>query len=206
MYIIFLFILMSFLSGCYTARAEEKKTSQESKTIVMASETRRYDKWFEEYTRIHLPPAISPRWPKAVAIAESNLRVDAKSPVGALGLVQFMPATWSWIAPEPWKSAGPMDPESAIWVGCYFLRWNWNRIPVPDIGNRKAMVNSAYNSGLGWLQKARNKCKPPCDNNVWDNNVENCLITNKAAQLENKNYVRRIRKFERQLLMAGEFI
>lgn len=171
------------------------------------SQSGRYNKWFRDYTEIHLPNILSPRWPKAVALAESALKSNAKSTVGAMGLMQFMPSTWAWIAPDPWKAAGPMDPEAAIWVGCRFLRWNWDRVTGPTTTlHRKSMVNSAYNSGLGWLIKARDRCQLPCDRNVWDENVENRLVTNAAAQAENRAYVKRIRKLESQLLVAGEFL
>jgi soluble lytic murein transglycosylase-like protein len=168
----------------------------------------RYDKWFQAYTLIHFQQLLSPRWPKGVAIAESALNFRATSPVGAMGLMQFMPATWTWIAPEPWRSRGAMDPEAAIWVGCYYLRWNWDRLPTPVDLHHKAMVNAAYNSGIGNVIKARTKCggKPGCDPTVWDGNVELSLITKAAAQDETINYVRRIRKFENQLLIAGNFL
>jgi membrane-bound lytic murein transglycosylase MltF len=141
-------------------------------------------------------------------MAESNLKYNAKSSVGALGLMQFMPATWTSVAPEPYKSLGAMDPESAIWVGCKYLRWNWERVPTETVDDRKAFTNAAYNSGLGWTLKARQKCRsnPPCDANLWTNNVELNLVTNPRAQEENRRYVVRIRQFEQQLLLAGEFL
>ena len=202
-------ILLLILTGCanttWPGMAGNGRIQAKS-NLTGFVETGRYNKWFRDYTQFHLPSSISPRWPKAVALAESNLKVNAKSSAGALGLMQMLPSTWAWIAPEPWKSAGPMDPEAAIWVGCYFLRWNWNRIIGPDIVQRKAMSNSAYNSGIGWLIKARNNCHTPCDRNIWYENVENCLVTRIDAQIENKNYVKRIKKFEQQLLILNEFI
>lgn len=166
----------------------------------------RYNKWFGEYTVLHFGSLVSPRWTKAVGMAESNLKYNAKSGVGALGLMQFMPQTWSSVAPEPYKSLGPLDPESAIWVGCRYLRWNWNRLPVLNNDERKAFVNASYNSGLGNIFKARAKCQTPCDKDVWSDNVEKTLVTAPQFQSETKSYVIRIRKFERQLLFAGEFL
>ena len=49
--------------------------------------TNRYDRLFKRYAILH---GISPKWAKAVSIAESALDPNATSWVGAKGLMQFM--------------------------------------------------------------------------------------------------------------------
>lgn len=168
----------------------------------------RYNKWFSDYTLLHFGNLVSPRWTKAVGMAESNLKYNAKSSVGALGLMQFMPATFSSVAPEPYKTLGSLDPESAIWVGCKYLRMIWKQFDVVESHERKAFVNAGYNSGPGNVMKARKKCLTiaGCNQDEWSMNVENSLVTLPQFQSETRGYVARIRKFEKQLAIAGEFL
>jgi membrane-bound lytic murein transglycosylase MltF len=159
-----------------------------------------YDRHFVDYTVLHFGSLVSPKWIKATAMAESNLKADARSGVGASGMLQFMSSTWSDVAPEPWKTLGPLDPEAAIFVGARYMRQIWNRFPdVATVQQRKGFVNASYNSGMGWIFKARNACKTihGCDASIWDApNVEKYLLTAPRFQLETRSYVQRIRRLE----------
>lgn len=166
----------------------------------------RYDKWFKRSTAIHFGTRVRPEWLKAVAMAESALKYNAKSYVGALGLMQFMPGTWTDVAPEPYKSMGAINPEAAIYVGGLYLRQIWNKYPQATTYNRKAFSNAGYNSGPGNINKARNKCAVTlkCNKEIWDApNVESNLVTKPQFQKETKDYVARIRRFEIQLITTG---
>lgn len=177
--------------------------------VAPLSATSRYDRWILDYSVLH---GIEPRWSKAVAMAESALRADVTSWAGAEGLYQFMPATWGGFAPEPWKSLGPFEPEAAIFVGCKYLRWCYDRTPNAERRQRKALANASYNSGWGNVIKARAKCRESilpcveCNPEVWDSpNVEDYLVTCPSCREETRGYVQRIRRFETQLLAKGEF-
>ena len=58
----------------------------------------RFDDMFERAVKKHLPVGFDWCWLKAWAMAESNLDPDALSPVGAVGILQVMPATGEWIS------------------------------------------------------------------------------------------------------------
>lgn len=215
MRLVLILLIYLLVGGCrvHQARRVQPPSTAPLPIAAPASPTTatgsgRYNKWFREYTVWHFGTLVSPRWTKAVGMAESNLKYNAKSGVGALGLMQFMPSTWASVAPEPYKSLGPLDPESAIWVGCRYLRIIWKQLPIPDSYERKAFVNASYNSGPGNVMKARKKCltMSGCNQDVWSDNVEGSLVTAPQFQAETKGYVIRIRKFERQLGLAGEFI
>lgn len=167
----------------------------------------RYDRWFETYTTARFGSAVSPLWPQAVAMAESGLKLGAVSPVGAQGLMQFMPSTWADVAPEPWRSRSAFDPEAAIFVGIKYLRSLWNNTPTAALMHRKAFTNSSYNAGWGNIRKARATCRtsPGCDADKWDANVETKLTTLPQFQQETRNYVKRIREFENHLRISGAF-
>lgn len=87
---------------------------------------------------------------------ESSWRIDARSPAGAEGLAQFMPATSEWFAsinPRDLTIAQPYNPAWAMRAQVLYNRWLYNRITAADACNRMAFTLSAYNGGLGWVQR-----------------------------------------------------
>jgi soluble lytic murein transglycosylase-like protein len=90
---------------------------------------------------------------KAQIKAESNFNPDAKSPVGALGLCQFMPKTWDeWADGTPGIQDGRIlatllrdarDPEFAIKAQTRYMNWIKNYLDDPDI----RWTFAAYNWG-----------------------------------------------------------
>lgn len=86
---------------------------------------------------------------------ESAWRDDAVSPVGAQGLAQFMPSTARWlpqVAPETGEPM-PFSPAWSIRAMVTYDRWLWRKIRAATDCDRMAMTLSAYNGGLGWLQR-----------------------------------------------------
>lgn len=94
---------------------------------------------------------------------ESRWRPDARSPVGALGLTQFMPATAAWmgdIDPEL-RGAQPMNPTWALRALVRYDLWLWARIKADSDCERMAFVLQAYNGGLGWVYKRQKLSTTP---------------------------------------------
>jgi hypothetical protein len=91
---------------------------------------------------------------------ESGWREDARSPVGALGLAQFMPGTAAWIAqlyPADLGDAAPLDAHWALRALVTYDLWLWERLTeFRDDGlHRWGATLSAYNGGLGNVRKDR---------------------------------------------------
>ena len=86
---------------------------------------------------------------------ESRWRPDARSPVGALGLTQFMPATATWIGTtrEDLREVAPLNPTWAIRALVSYDLWLWQRVKADDSCERMAFALQSYNSGLGWVYK-----------------------------------------------------
>ena len=92
---------------------------------------------------------------KRQGIAESDLRPDAISPVGAKGLMQIMDATWDeWVAneygatPPPRRWVSQFNPEESISAACDMMSWLM-RVFQQDA--RKALA--AYNAGIGRVSR-----------------------------------------------------
>lgn len=87
---------------------------------------------------------------------ESSWHIDARSPAGAEGLAQFMPATSDWFArinPRDLTTAQPYNPAWSMRAMVLYNQWLYRRITAFDHCNRMAFTLSAYNGGLGWVQR-----------------------------------------------------
>ncbi|MDF5986511.1 lytic transglycosylase domain-containing protein [Pseudomonas aeruginosa] len=85
---------------------------------------------------------------------ESRWRADARSPVGAQGLAQFMPGTAEWIAglyPAALGANQPFNPGWALRALVTYDRWLYDRNQASSECDRWAFVLSAYNGGQGWV-------------------------------------------------------
>jgi len=104
--------------------------------------------------RYQLDPALV----AAVIFAESKFDEHARSPQGAVGLMQILPETADQIADESggvtFTAADLEDPGINVRYGCYYLR---QALDVYD-GDLRAAVAS-YNAGMGavdeWVAGAR---------------------------------------------------
>lgn len=93
---------------------------------------------------------------------ESAWNPRAKSPVGATGLMQFMPATAQWAeVVNHWGAVDPLNPEWAIRAGIWLNRWNYDRIKAVSDCDRWHFTLSAYNGGLGYVFKRQAKSPAP---------------------------------------------
>lgn len=94
---------------------------------------------------------------------ESRWRPDARSPVGALGLTQFMPATADWIGglDPALAERAPTNPTWALRALVTYDRWLWQRVQAADACERMAFVLQAYNGGLGWVYKRQRLSPEP---------------------------------------------
>lgn len=97
---------------------------------------------------------------KAQYWQESRLRPDARSPVGAEGIAQFMPATWSEILRAMGREL--VDRRLAtpsIEAGAFYmarLRRNWSS-PRPW-QDRHLLALASYNAGIGHILAAQRAC------------------------------------------------
>ena len=102
--------------------------------------------WKEEAAAAAREHGIDPAWVLATIRMESAFRPRARSPAGALGLMQIMPATGRRIARAegvPYSGARTLlDPEKNIRLGAAYLRQLLDRLH-----GHPALVSAGYNAG-----------------------------------------------------------
>lgn len=113
-------------------------------------------KWASVYT-----PEYPWYWNKAQLIAESGLNPNAKSPVGAMGLGQFMPDTWTQMQRELGfkASTSPYTSSLNIQAHAYYMRQLRSQFkkPRPEY-DKHSLALASYNAGLGNVLKAQQEC------------------------------------------------
>lgn len=160
-----------------------------------------YDHHFKKYTKRYFGPYFDWRWFKAQGIAESNLNSRAKSSVGALGIMQIMPATFAEIKKKNPLFVALSEPKWNIAAGIYYDRQLYRkwREPLPS-AERLFLAFSSYNAGYGRVLQAVKRAKKK--NYTW-------VEVKRHLPGETKGYVSRIaelmntEKRNRQVRLRG---
>jgi len=133
---------------------------------------------------------------------ESQLNQNAKSPVGAIGVMQLMPATG-----KDMKVGDIAETEANIHAGVKYMRWMIDRYygqePMTDL-DKALFAFASYNAGAGRISSLRKEAaKRGLDPNVWFQNVE-YVAAEKIGQ-ETVTYVSNIYKYyiAYRLVMEG---
>lgn len=128
----------------------------------------------------------------AQLMQESGFKPDARSPVGAVGIGQFMPATWTWAAKASGADVGasPLDPRAGIKVAVWYDRFLYDRVAYAiDPCNKWLFALSAYNGGERRVQQRQALSPHPGE---WEaTHILNPGIT-ESNQRENAGYPRSI--------------
>ena len=104
---------------------------------AMAERGRAYDDLIGEHSRTH---GVRPGLVRAVMQVESGFDPFARSPKGAMGLMQLMPATWATMRFRLRLGPDPDNPRDNIMAGSFFLRLLYDRFGYPGLF-------AAYNAG-----------------------------------------------------------
>lgn len=160
-----------------------------------------YDREIEAAARRYWPGVPWRLW-KAQLWQESRLRPDARSPVGAQGIAQFMPATWAEITRAMgWTNVSPLLAGPAIEAGAFYmarLRRHWIQQGA-GIDDTQRLAQASYNAGQGSIRRAARACGPRADGREFETEwakVATCLpgITGRHSA-ETIGYVRLIARW-----------
>lgn len=153
---------------------------------------KRFEALIALFTKYGTQYNFDPLMLAAQGYQESQLNHSAKSPVGAIGIMQLMPATGNELKvgdihqPEPNIHAGAKYMDQLM--SKYFSDANF------DEQNRTLFAFASYNCGPGKIARMRKEAeKRGLDPNQWFNNVEN--VTAEKVGIETTTYVRNIFKY-----------
>jgi soluble lytic murein transglycosylase-like protein len=125
-----------------------------------AQKVDKFDTKFRKYSKRFFGVGFDWRVFKAQAIAESNLNPEARSQVGAVGLMQLMPSTFGAVRTKNPELQSIDDPEWNIAAGIQYDSQLWalwgDQESVPD---RIRFVFGAYNAGRVTLLRAQDKAR-----------------------------------------------
>ena len=110
----------------------------------------------------------------SIMYQESEFKINAKSWVGAYGLMQLMPSVL-----EKYNIDSTANAEQQIEAGIKHLKFQLSLLPedVTDSIQRIKFALAGYNSGMGHILDARRLAEKFDKNpNVWDNNVDEFVL------------------------------
>ena len=123
---------------------------------------------------------------------ESTLDQNVKSPVGAIGVMQVMPATGKEL-----KVGNISEVEANVHAGVKYMRFmidTYFKDEPMDSLNKGLMAFASYNAGPGRVRQLRREAeKRGLDPNVWFGNVER--IASERIGRETVTYVSNIYKY-----------
>ncbi|MCX5768101.1 MAG: transglycosylase SLT domain-containing protein [Gemmatimonadetes bacterium] len=115
----------------------------------------RYDGTFKKYSKRFFGIGFDWRRFKAQGLAESGLDPEARSRVGAKGVMQLMPSTFHDIQSQRSDFGAIDDPEWNIAAGILHDRYLW-KLWAADVAEaeRPAFMFGSYNAGEGTIARA----------------------------------------------------
>ena len=142
------------------AKLEDRETPTEKAEYAALSQQPIYWQarypfpYFQEIEKWSTSRQLNPLLVTALMRQESRFQSKIKSPVGATGLMQVMPSTGAWIAPQiglDFKKLNLENPNDNIMLGTWYLDHTHQQY-----GNNSMLAIASYNAGPGnvakWLQ------------------------------------------------------
>ena len=159
---------------------------------AQSAEYKRFQDTLEIFRRYGPEYDFDPLMLAAQGFQESRLDQGAKSHVGAIGVMQIMPATGKELGVGDIRQV-----ESNIHGGAKYLdklMRDYFKDAKFDEQNRALFAFAAYNAGPGRIQQMRKlAAERGLDPDVWFNNVE--IVTADKVGMETTTYVRNIYKY-----------
>ncbi len=172
--------------------AQYMKRVKELKDPTGTGEWRRFRETLALFEKYGARYGFDPLMLAAQGYQESTLDQNAKSHVGAIGVMQIMPATGAQLGVGDIREIEPNIHGGAKYMDQLMAKY------FPDAnfsaGNRPLFAFASYNAGPGNISKMRKEAaKRGLDPDKWFNNVE--VVTAEKIGMETTTYVRNIYKY-----------
>jgi membrane-bound lytic murein transglycosylase F len=154
-----------------------------------------FDAHFRKYSKRFFGVGFDWHYFKAQGIAESNLDPAARSPVGAVGIMQLMPATFEEVSGKTDYVAGSLeDPRWNIAAGIWYNKYQfdyWQKGRALD--ERLKFMYGSYNAGRVTLRKAqREAINRGLNPRTWDSMHQALPLVTGPRSRETLTYVEKI--------------
>ncbi len=173
-------------------RQQHSKRIRALKDAGAGEDAKRFQQMLALFQKYGLQYGFDPLMLAAQGYQESQLNQQAKSHVGAIGVMQIMPATGAEL-----KVGDIRVTESNIHAGAKYmdqLMTRYFKDAQFDAANRSLFAFASYNAGPGNIAKMRKEAeKRGLNPDKWFNNVE--LVTAEKIGIETTTYVRNIFKY-----------
>jgi membrane-bound lytic murein transglycosylase F len=181
---------LAVAAACLAALATPRDASAQGKRDVD-----RYDQSFRKYSKRYFGVGFDWRVFKAQAMAESQMNPNARSWVGARGLMQLMPSTFKDIQSNASGFGSIDDPEWNIAAGILHDRDMWRRWARDSIeSDRREFMFASYNAGEGTIMNAQRACVArSLDQRAWRSVETVAPEVPRWRYRETLGYVRKIR-------------
>jgi len=189
-----LLLLAAALPAQDAARAADRRLAERRLADRNAG---RYDDTFRRYSKRYFGVGFDWRHFKAQGMAESGLDPNAKSWVGARGVMQLMPSTFQAISTRRPEFASIDDPEWNIAAGIMHDRYLW-KLWAKSISEaeRPAFMFASYNAGEGTIARARLAARAQAtDATAWSHIEQVAPTVPRWRYRETLDYVRKIDRY-----------
>jgi membrane-bound lytic murein transglycosylase MltF len=167
------------------------KQVKELKDPTASTEYRHFQETLAIFERYGKQYRFDPLMLAAQGFQESQLNQNAKSAVGAVGIMQLMPATGQEMKVGDIRVTEPNIHAAAKYLDQLMTRFSDAAFSE---GNRPLFAFASYNCGTGNVAKARREAeKRGLDPDKWFNNVE--IVIAQQVGTETTTYVRNIYKY-----------
>jgi membrane-bound lytic murein transglycosylase MltF len=172
--------------------AQYMKKIKQIQNPSAGEDAKRFEQTIEIFRKYGAEYDFDPLMMAAQGFQESRLNQNAKSQVGAIGVMQLMPATGKELGVGDIRQIEPN-----IHAGVKYMDQLMSRYFKDarfDEQNRTLFAFAAYNAGPGRIQQMRTIAKDRgLDPDLWFNSVE--IVTAEKVGIETTTYVRNIFKY-----------
>jgi membrane-bound lytic murein transglycosylase MltF len=172
--------------------AQYHKRTKQMKDPTGSADAKRFQETLALFEKYGTQYGFDPLMLAAQGYQESQLDQNAKSHVGAIGIMQVMPATGKELKVGDIKVA-----ENNVHAGTKYMNTLMTKY-FPDANfneaNRSLFAFASYNAGPGRISQMRKEAaKRGLDPDKWFNSVE--IVTAEKVGIETTTYVRNIYKY-----------